>query len=83
MPAPVMRDHTIALAQEEQHLPGPVVSRKRPTMAEHYGLSPAPILIENLDTVLGRNCRHGPGPLSKRTAQSASGAAPDQSLGIG
>ena len=37
MPAPVMRDHTIALAKEEQHLRIPVVSRKGPSMANTIG----------------------------------------------
>ena len=58
MPAPVMRDHAIAFAQEEQHLHVPVVGRKRPAMAEHDRLSRAPIFVENLDAVLGGHCGH-------------------------
>ena len=37
MPASVMRDHTIALAQEEQHLRILIIGRQRPAMAEHDG----------------------------------------------
>jgi hypothetical protein len=39
---PVMRDHTMAVAQEEQHLSVPIVRRKRPAMAEHDGLRACP-----------------------------------------
>ena len=51
--APVMRDDAEALVQEEQHLRVPVVGRQRPAMAEHDRLTAAPVLVENLDAVLG------------------------------
>jgi hypothetical protein len=31
-------------------------------MAEHDGLTGAPVLVENLDAVLGGDCRHGLDP---------------------
>ena len=57
--AAVMGDDAIALIEEKQHLCIPVISRQRPAMAEHDGLTFAPILIENLNAVLGRNSVHG------------------------
>ena len=56
--AAVMRDDAIAVLEEEQHLRVPVVGRKRPAMAEHDGLPAAPILVEDLDAVLGGDRRH-------------------------
>jgi hypothetical protein len=56
--AAVMRDHAIALLEEEHHLPVPVIARQRPAMAEHDGLTFAPVLVENLDAVFGRNRTH-------------------------
>ena len=58
VPAPVMRDHAIAAAHEEQHLRVPIVRRKRPAMAEHDGLARAPVLVEDLDAVSGGDRRH-------------------------
>ncbi len=42
----IMRDDAKALVEEEEHLSVPVISRKRPTMAEDDRLSRAPILIK-------------------------------------
>jgi hypothetical protein len=42
MSPPVMRYYAIALTQEEQHLRVPVITRKRPAMAEHDGLTRTP-----------------------------------------
>ena len=58
MAATVMRDDAITLAQEEQHLRVPVVRRKRPAVAEHDRLTRTPVLVENLNTVLGYNLAH-------------------------
>jgi hypothetical protein len=44
--------------QEEQHLVVPVVRAERPTMAENYGLSFTPVLVEDFRSVFGRNRRH-------------------------
>src|SRR5262245_16446675 len=49
--AAVMRNNAIALVEEEQHLCIPVVGRQRPTMAEHNGLTFAPILVEDFNAV--------------------------------
>jgi hypothetical protein len=51
MATAVMRDHAIAMTEEEQHLCIPVVGRQRPAMAEHNGLTFAPVLVENLNAV--------------------------------
>src|SRR5215471_14500884 len=56
--APVMRDDAVTALPEEQHLRVPVVGRKRPAMAEDDGLPGTPVLIENLDAVLGLNRCH-------------------------
>jgi hypothetical protein len=58
MAAPVMGDHAEAFAKEEEHLCAPIVRRERPAMAEHDRLTGAPVLVENLDAVLGRDRRH-------------------------
>ena len=57
--AAVMGDDAIAVTEEEQHLIVPVVGRQRPTMAEHDGLTFAPVLVEDLDAVFGLHDAHG------------------------
>src|SRR6266404_1226513 len=54
----VMGDDAIALFEEEQHLRIPVIGRQRPTMAEHDGLTFAPVLVVNLRSVFCCNCAH-------------------------
>jgi hypothetical protein len=61
--APVMRDDAEAMVHEEQHLRVPIVGRKRPAVAEHDRLPAAPILVEDLDAVLGGDRRHGNDPV--------------------
>ena len=56
--AAVMRDDAIAVLEEEQHLRVPVIGRQRPAMAEHDGLTFAPVLVENLNAVFGWNRAH-------------------------
>lgn len=56
--APVVGDDAIAVCEEEQHLRVPVVRRQRPAVAEHDGLPPAPVLVEDLDAVLGGDRGH-------------------------
>src|SRR5882672_7646966 len=58
MASPVMSDDSIAALAEEQHLSVPVVRCKRPTVAEHYGLTLSPVLVENLRTVFCCNRWH-------------------------
>src|SRR5215831_4574190 len=53
-----MSDDAVAATPEEKHLPIPVIGRKGPAVAEHDGLSRAPVLVEYLDAVLGLDCRH-------------------------
>jgi hypothetical protein len=66
--AAIVGDDPIAVIEEEQHLGVPVVGGKRPPVTEHDGLALSPILVENLDAVLGcdkayldllRNCLLG------------------------
>ena len=56
--APVMGDDAVAVLQEEQHLGVPVVGRQRPAVAEHDRLARAPVLVEDLRAVGGRDERH-------------------------
>src|SRR4029077_19298563 len=43
---------------EEQHLRVPVIGRQRPAMAEHNGLTFAPVFVENLNAVFCCNFTH-------------------------
>ncbi len=52
--AAVMGDDAIAVIEEEQHLRVPVIGRQRPAMAEHDGLTFAPVLVIDLNAVFGR-----------------------------
>src|ERR1700676_1416135 len=56
--ATVMGDDAIAVMEEEQHLRVPVIGRQRPAMAEHDGLTFTPVLVEDLNAVLGCNRAH-------------------------
>ena len=47
--APVMGDDAIAVFKEEQHLRVPIIGRQRPTMAEDYGLTFAPVFVIDVD----------------------------------
>jgi hypothetical protein len=49
--ASIVGDHAVAVAEEEQHLVIPVVTGKRPSVAEDDRLAGAPILEEDLDAV--------------------------------
>src|SRR5262249_60087145 len=59
MAATVDTDHAIAMVDEEQHLGIPVVGAERPAMMEDNRLAVAPVLVKNLDAILGRDCTHG------------------------
>ena len=61
--AAVMGDDAKAVVEEEQHLRVPVVGRQRPAVAEHDRLARAPVLVEDLDAVLGGDGGHGNSPL--------------------
>src|SRR5437762_2798212 len=45
----IMGNHAIALFEEEEHLRVPIVRGKRPAMAEHYGLTLAPVFVVDVD----------------------------------
>src|SRR5258708_5013683 len=53
MPAPVVGYDAIAVLEEEQHLRVPIIGRQRPAVAEHDGLTLAPVLVEDLNAVFG------------------------------
>src|SRR6266403_1165181 len=55
----VVRDYSIVMTQEEQHLCIPVVCAKRPSVTENYWLPAAPILIVDSRSVFGSYRRHG------------------------
>ncbi len=57
--APVVRDHPIAMLQEEQHLRVPVVGGQRPAVAEHDRLTRSPVLVEDVGAVGGGVDAHG------------------------
>src|SRR5882724_9900528 len=59
MATPVVGYDAVAVLEEEQHLRVPIIGRQRPAMAEHDGLTFAPILIENLNAVFGGDRVHG------------------------
>src|ERR1700731_4118830 len=59
MSAPVVGYNAITLVQEEQHLRIPIVGRERPAVAKHDGLTFAPVLVINLDTVFCGDGCHG------------------------
>src|ERR1700687_1450799 len=59
----VMSYDAIAVLEEEQHLRVPVIGRQWPSMAEHDGLTFAPVLVKDLDAVSGGNRAHGSPPL--------------------
>jgi hypothetical protein len=56
--APVVRDDAVALLREEQHLAVPVVRGQGPAVREDDGLARAPVLVEDLRAVLGRDRAH-------------------------
>src|SRR5579862_1755862 len=49
---PIVSNYAIAALAEEQHLVVPIVRRKWPAVAEHDGLTFAPVLVINLCSVL-------------------------------
>src|SRR5262245_31622901 len=60
VPATVMSDDAVALAEEVEHLRIPVVGAQRPAVMEEDRLRSlrAPILVEDMDAVRGRNACH-------------------------
>src|SRR4051794_41634941 len=62
MPAPVMGDDAKSLVQEEHHLCVPIVRRQWPAVRKHHRLARTPVLVENLNAVLGLDGAHGVTP---------------------
>src|SRR5580698_8892894 len=58
MTTAVVRDHAIAMIEEEQHLRVPVIGGKRPAVGKHDGLSGSPVLVIDFDSVFRRYCGH-------------------------
>src|SRR5215469_1691854 len=58
VPATVMGNHTIAAIEEEQHLRVPVIGRQRPSVAKYNRLTRTPILVEDLNAILGCDSGH-------------------------
>jgi hypothetical protein len=83
--AAIMGDNAIVVVGKEQHLRVPVIGRQRPTMAEHDGLTLAPVLVEDLDAVLCRDRAHVTSPfggsLADIAAPSPEGLQQDRSTG--
>src|SRR5262249_35201926 len=48
----IVGDDAIAVIEKEQHLGVPVIGRERPTVAEHDGLTLAPVFVKNFNAVL-------------------------------
>ena len=57
--AAIVGNHAIALLEDEQHLVIPIVARQRPAVAEHDGLTLAPVLVEDFDAVFCLDGAHG------------------------
>src|ERR1700751_3236758 len=58
MSAAVVSDNAIALIEEEHHLIVPIIGRERPAVAEHDGLTFAPVLVINFNSVFRGNRGH-------------------------
>src|ERR1019366_7254347 len=58
MASTVMSDRAIAVGCQEYHLTLPTIGIQWPAVAEHDGLSCAPILVIDLGAVFGRNRTH-------------------------
>jgi hypothetical protein len=56
---PIVGDHAVAAAEEEQHLVVPVVTGERPSVAEDDRLARAPVLVEDLNAVGCGDPAHG------------------------
>src|SRR5712691_10435397 len=58
MSASVVGYDAIAVLEEEQHLRVPIIRRQRPAVAEHNGLTFAPVLVINLGSVFCCDSTH-------------------------
>jgi hypothetical protein len=55
----IVGDHAEPLRQEKHHLGIPIVGGQRPAVMEDDGLPGAPVFVEDLGAVLGRDRAHG------------------------
>jgi hypothetical protein len=53
-----MRNHTIAVLRQKQHLDVPRVGTEWPAVTKHDGLTVAPVLVIDLRAVFGFDCAH-------------------------
>src|SRR2546423_10722460 len=58
MPAAVVGDDPIAVLEEEHHLRIPIIGRQRPAVTEDNRLTLAPVLVEDLNAVVGGDRAH-------------------------
>src|ERR1700721_2811128 len=58
MAAAIMRDDSVSLQPEEQHLAVPIVRAERPAVVEHDRLTCSPVLVVDLCTVLHCDAAH-------------------------
>jgi hypothetical protein len=67
MAAPVMGDHTTPLADEIEHLSVPVIGTQWPSVVEddRLGIPGSPVLVKDLDPILGGDCTRGVVPSSE------------------
>src|ERR1700689_2561497 len=71
MTAPIVGDHAISVAEEEQHLRIPIVRGEWPAVAEHDRLPATPIFVVNLHAI--RGCDSGHVLLPRLSGSRASG----------
>src|SRR6516225_1235021 len=64
--AAIVGNHAVALLEEEQHLVIPIVARQRPAVAEHDGLTLAPVLVIDFDAVPRFDKAHVTHPSTKK-----------------
>src|ERR1700743_1099674 len=74
---PAVGDDPVSLGEEEHHLVVPVVAGERPAVAEDDRLPGAPVLVEDVDSVIGGHVWHWSRSLRSGTLD-ARAPAPDQ-----
>ena len=55
---PVMRDDAITVLAEKEHLGFPVIRTERPAVAEHHGLTFAPVFVVDRRAIFHCNSAH-------------------------
>jgi hypothetical protein len=62
MASTVVRDRTVSVVSQEEHLVLEGIGTQRPAMAEDDGLTAAPVFVVKLRSVVNRDVRHGLSP---------------------